>query len=274
MEFKLLVVDDEREITALLAEFLLGHGYRLLLAGSGDEAVAILEREPVDLVVLDLNMPGLSGEDVIRHIKAKALKTKVVVLTGYPEREPGVRALGYDGFLTKPLAIGDFTQMIDSLLVQKDEEELRDTLLGVKAMGATPGQPVAQLLFLEPAPVLSQVLADFFGTTSQSGGTYQVYMAESLEKALAMLLGVHPDIVLLDLMSLQHPGEVARSLLACEFQPKDYIFYLRSRLPDDEQFLASLSAKRWEGNPFEEKGLKELAELVGRTALEHSLVKR
>ncbi len=131
MEFKLLVVDDEREITELLAKFLLGKGYRLLLAGSGDEAVAILEREPVDLIALDLNMPGLPGEEVIRHVKAKHPKTKVVVVTGYPERLPGARDLGCDGCMAKPFALGGLARMIETLLTQKDEEELRESMLGL-----------------------------------------------------------------------------------------------------------------------------------------------
>ena len=104
MEFKLLIVDDEIEVIETLSELFLSLGYHVLGAGSGDEAVAILEREPVDLVVLDLHMPGLPGEEVIRHIKAKAAKTKVVVVTGYPERGAGARALGCDALLTKPFS--------------------------------------------------------------------------------------------------------------------------------------------------------------------------
>ncbi len=274
MEFKLLVVDDERETTAFLAEFLLSQGYKLLLAGSGDEAVAIMEREPVDLVALDLHMPGLAGEEVIRHIKAKYPKTKVVVVTGYPERVPGARVLGCDALLTKPFSMKELTRIIESLLAQKDEDELRDSLLGHKAIGATPGEPVAQLLFLEPNPVLSQILADYFSLASRAGGAYQVYMADTVDRALGLMIGVHPDIALLGLMGLPQPEEVVKALHACEFQPKDYIFYLRSRLPEDEEFLAALPAKRWDGNPLQEAGLNELAELVRKTALEHALVKR
>ena len=274
MEFKLLVVDDERAVTDLLSQFFLDHGYRVVAAGSGDEAVAILDREPIDLVVLDLHMPGLPGEEVLRHAKTQSPQTKVVVVSGYLEREPGVRTIGCDGFLTKPLVIGKLVKLVDSLLAQKDNEELREMLLGAKGMGATAGQPVAQLLFLEPELILSEILAGFFGTVSKSGGVYQVHMAENLERAVGMLLSIHPDVVLLDLFALPRPGEVAKALLACEFQPKEYIFYLRSRFPEEEEFLASFPAKRWEGNPFQEAGLVELAELVRKTALEHSLVKR
>lgn len=274
MEFKLLLVDDEWETTAFLKEFLSSEGYQLLLAGSGDEALAILEREPVDLVALDLNMPGLPGEEVIRLIKAKAPNVKVVVVTGYPERVPGARALGCDALLTKPFAMGELTRIVESLLSQKDEEELRDSLIGYKALGATPGEPVAQLLFLEPNPVLSEILAGFFGTPAKAEGRYQVYMADNVDRALALMTGVHPDIVLLGLMGLDEPAEVVKALHGCQFQPKDYIFYLRSRLPEHEEFLTSLSAKRWDGNPLQEAGLKELADLVHKTALEHALVKR
>lgn len=274
MEFKLLVVDDERETTASLAEFLLNQGYKLLLAGSGDEAVAILEREPMDLVVLDLHMPGLAGEDVIRHIKAKHPATRVVVVTGYPERAPGARALGCDALLTKPFAMTELTRILQTLLAQKDEDELRDAFLSHKATGAAPGEPVAQLLFLEPNPVLSDVLAEFFSNAARAEGRYQVYMADTLDRALGLMIGVHPDIALLDLMRFPHPEEAVKALHACEFQPKDYIFCLHSRLPEDERFLESLPSKRWDGNPLQEQGLKELAQLVHRTALEHALVKR
>ena len=233
-----------------------------------------MEREPVDLVALDLHMPGLAGEEVIRHIKAKYPKTKVVVVTGYPERVPGARALGCDALLTKPFSMNELTRIVETLLVQKDEGELRDSLLGHKAVGANPGEPVAQLLFLEPNPVLSEVLAEFFGIAAKAGGRYQVYMADNVERAVALMRGVHPDIVLLGLMGLKYPEEVTKTLRACEFQPKDYIFYLRSHLPEDEAFLAPLPVKRWDGNPLEEAGLRELAELVHKTAVEHALVKR
>lgn len=274
MEFKLLVVDDEPRVTAVLSEFFLDRGYRVLQAASGDEAIAILEREPVDLVILDLNMPGLPGEDVLRYMKGNLPKARTVVVTGYPDREPAVRALGCDAFLTKPMGMEKLVKTVGTLLTDKDTDEIRELIMGGKIEEASPGQPVAQLLIFEPVITLSNLMEEFFEHPAYAGGIYKVHLASEVERAVGILLAAHPDLVLLDLLGLDHPAEVAKKLLACEFQPKDYIFYLHPHLKEEEEILSALPAKRWEGNPFKEEGLKELAALVRQTALEHGLVKR
>lgn len=274
MEFKLLVVDDEPRVTGVLSEFFTDRGYQVRQAASGDEAVATLTREPADLVVLDLKMPGLPGEEVLRHIRARCPRTKTVVVTGYPDREPAVRAIGCDGFLTKPLGMEKLVKTVAALLADKDTDEIRELIMGGQLEHAAPGQPVAQLLIIEPVITLSNLMEEFFSTPSYAGGVYKVHLAAEAEQAAGILLATHPDMVLLDLLGLDHPAEAAKKLLACEFQPKDYIFYLHPHEPAEEALLSALPAKRWEGNPFKEEGLKELAELVRQTALAHGLVKR
>ena len=274
MEFKLLVVDDEPKVTEILSQFFLDRGYRVLQAASGDEAVAALEREAVDLMVLDLNMPGMPGEEVLGQVKKKYPRTQVVVVTGYPDREPKVRALGCDGFCAKPLAMDKLVKTIASLLADKDADEMREIVMGGKVLEASRGEPVAQLLFFEPVITLSRTVEYFFTDHSRAGGAYKVHLASDATRAIGIMLAVHPDIVLLDLLALDHPGETAKQLLACEFQPKDYIFYLHPHLKEEEEILSAMPVKRWEGNPFKEEGLKELAGLVRETALGHGLVKR
>ncbi len=275
MEFKLLVVDDEPRVSEVLSEFFMDRGYRVLKAASGDEAISNLERESVDLVVLDLHMPGLPGEEVLRHIKRSAPATKAVVVTGFPDREASVKAIGCDAFFTKPLALEKLVRTVGALLTDKDSDELREIVLGERIREAVPGQPVAQLLIFEPVITLSRIMENFFGNASYCGGTYKVYLASDANQAAGILLAAHPDIVLMDLLGLDdHPSEAAKRLLECEFQPKDYIFYLHPRLKEEEEILESMPAKRWEGNPFKEEGLKTLAELVRSTAIEHGLLKR
>jgi hypothetical protein len=99
-------------------------------------------------------------------------------------------------------------------------------------------------------------------------------MASDVTQAIGIMLAVHPDIVLVDLLALDHPAETGKQLLACEFQPKDYIFYLHPHQKEEEEILSAMPVKRWEGNPFKEEGLKELADLVRETALGHGLVRR
>ncbi len=275
MEFRLLVVDDEPRVTEVFSEFFLNRGYRVVKAASGDEAISTLEREPVDLVLLDLKMPGLPGEEVLRYIKRSTPGTKVVVVTGFPDREAGVKAIGCDAFFAKPLALEKLVKTVDALLTDKDSDELREIVLGVRVREAVPGQPVAQLLIFEPVITLSHIMEEFFGSASYCGGVYKVYLASSADQAAGILLAAHPDIVLMDLLGLDdHPSEAAKRLLACEFQPKDYIFYLHPRLKEEEEILKAMPAKRWEGNPFKEEGLRTLADLVRKTAIEHGLVRK
>lgn len=103
---RVLVVDDVEANRELLAENLEGAGYRILRAASGEEALGILEREDLDLVLLDVMMPGLDGYAVCERIKAndRTRFLPVVMITALGEREDKMRGLaaGADDFLSKP----------------------------------------------------------------------------------------------------------------------------------------------------------------------------
>lgn len=75
-----LVVDDKPKVGALVRSYLEREGYRVFDTGSGDDAVAIVRRVQPDLVVLDLGLPDLAGEEVIRIVR-RTLDVRVVMLT-------------------------------------------------------------------------------------------------------------------------------------------------------------------------------------------------
>ncbi len=77
----ILVVDDEPPIRRLLRTNLAVHGYRVLEAGSGAEAMAIIGREKPDAVILDLGLPDIDGVDVIRRVRAIGSKVPIIVLS-------------------------------------------------------------------------------------------------------------------------------------------------------------------------------------------------
>jgi len=77
----LLVVDDEEAIRRLLTEFLTWRGYRVQSAASGEEALALVEREPPHLIVLDLSMPGMNGVEVLKRLRARQYWGAVLVLS-------------------------------------------------------------------------------------------------------------------------------------------------------------------------------------------------
>lgn len=274
MEFKLLVVDDEPKVVSTISEFFTDKAYRVLQAGSGDEAMAVIGQEPLDLVILDLQMPGLDGVDVLRQVRERYLRTKVLVVTGFPDREEEARAAGCDGFLAKPIVMGDLLRMAEALLTRKDEEDLRQVTMGVKMLEAHPGEPVAQILLFEPSETVAQVLLSYLGDTQEVKGAYKVDYVTSLDQALLVFLGIHPDIVLMDLLSVENPAKTARALLDCQIQPKEYIFYMHPHSEEEKRAVESLPGKRWDGNPWRRDELKTLARIIRKTALEHGLVKR
>ena len=79
----ILVVDDEESMRIACAQTLMEEGYRVQEAENGQRGLAMTERESFDLVLLDLKMPGISGMEVLRHIKEEDPSSVVIVITGY-----------------------------------------------------------------------------------------------------------------------------------------------------------------------------------------------
>ena len=127
----ILVVDDEPAITRLLRMVLEGDGHEVVVAPDGQAALdRVAERRP-DLVVLDVDMPGVGGLEVCRRLKGD-LTTRllpVLVLTGTGAADARVRAwgLGADEFLTKPFRSLEVAARCRSLLRQKDLVDALDS---------------------------------------------------------------------------------------------------------------------------------------------------
>jgi PAS domain S-box-containing protein len=107
MAKRLLVVDDDEMNRDVLSRMLFRTGYEVLTAASGLETLEILDSQPVDLVLLDVMMPGMSGIDVLQRIRTKfpANVLPVIMATALPESEGLVTAMrmGANDYITKPL---------------------------------------------------------------------------------------------------------------------------------------------------------------------------
>ena len=105
MIFRLLVIDDEKNIREGLAESLRQDGYEVVCAENGDEGWKIFGNGDIDLVITDLKMPGLGGEELMRRILSQAPGFPVIILTGYGTIESAVAAMrdGAWDFLSKPV---------------------------------------------------------------------------------------------------------------------------------------------------------------------------
>jgi two-component system response regulator PilR (NtrC family) len=104
---RILVVDDERSMRELLAIVLRREGYDVLLAENGKSAIAMLEKEPVDILISDIKMPDLSGVDVLRAAKRVDQDILGIMITAFASTDTAVEAmrLGACDYLSKPFDI-------------------------------------------------------------------------------------------------------------------------------------------------------------------------
>jgi two-component system, OmpR family, phosphate regulon response regulator PhoB len=117
---RVLVVDDEADIVALVAYHLVKAGYRVSTASSGPDAIAAARQERPALVVLDLMLPGASGYDVLEQLRAQAATREIAVLmlTARREEQDRIRglSLGADDYLTKPFSPQELVLRVGAIL--------------------------------------------------------------------------------------------------------------------------------------------------------------
>ena len=116
-----MVVDDERDIRDGCERILSRMGLKVLKAVDGESGLAVLKKEPVSIVLLDLKMPGLDGLEVLRRIKETYPDTLVIVITGYATLETAVEAmqLGAYDFLSKPFQPNHLRLTVDRTIERK-----------------------------------------------------------------------------------------------------------------------------------------------------------
>ena len=132
----ILVVDDNTVNAALLRELLAGRGYPTIAVQSADAAEAEILRQPPDLILLDVIMPGKTGYELCRELKddPRTRLIPIVMITGLSDREDRLKGIeaGADDFLTKPISPEELFARVNSLLKLKeftDELETADSVL-------------------------------------------------------------------------------------------------------------------------------------------------
>ncbi len=115
---RILVVDDEPSIRDLLVRLLSKSGYTVRVAETGEAALATLAGETFDAVVVDKNLPGITGLDVVRAVEDRHPNTVSIMMTAFPspQAESEARSLGARGFVVKPFAIRDVLRTIADAL--------------------------------------------------------------------------------------------------------------------------------------------------------------
>ncbi|MDR1604416.1 MAG: response regulator [Gracilibacteraceae bacterium] len=119
---KLLIVDDQKGIRRLLQEVFSESGYDIETCANGLRALELITEFDPDLVIMDIKMPGLSGIDVLRRLRATDPKRPVMMMTAYGEQHyvDEAQSLGVVNFINKPFDIDELKAYVGEALFDKD----------------------------------------------------------------------------------------------------------------------------------------------------------
>ena len=141
MPDRVLVIEDEWQMRMLLRDNLGFEGYDVACVGSGEEALLEVARTPPDLILLDLRLPGMDGNDVCRALRGQHASMPIIVITAQTSEAQRVAGLdcGADDYVTKPFSVPELLARIRAQLRRRDRLEssaeqivLRDFVINLK----------------------------------------------------------------------------------------------------------------------------------------------
>ena len=138
MDYRILVVEDEPDINNLLARILREEDYKVLQAFSGTEAQMVTEREMPDLILLDLMLPGMSGEEFLRNLREQqSSPVPVIVISakGLLEDKVSLLKMGADDYITKPFNILEVKARIKAIMRRASKDEKKENTEKVLVSG-------------------------------------------------------------------------------------------------------------------------------------------
>jgi len=129
----ILIAEDDRDIAELITHFIRKEGWSTHVAGTGDDALAYARRHPVDLVVLDVMLPGLSGLEICRALRSDAATEAIPIIMVTARAEETDRILGLelgaDDYLPKPFSPNELVARVRALIRRSKRTDARPTAL-------------------------------------------------------------------------------------------------------------------------------------------------
>lgn len=121
MTYKVLIVDDVATIRGFVRAAIAPLNYSILEAHNGARALELCRQEQPDLVITDWNMPGMRGDELIKHIRAEDSQTHIIVLTaeGARDQVSTMLALDIQGYVLKPFQLPALRRRIQAVLLQR-----------------------------------------------------------------------------------------------------------------------------------------------------------
>ena len=264
----ILVVDDEAKVVHFINGVFTPRGYQVLTAMSGDEALKLVDElyDEINLVLLDLRMPGLDGIEVLKTIKKKHPEISVGILTAYEERKADCMKNNADFFVAKPYSLRDLYERVEEIV--KKRQRPKEEKVEIK-----PGYiPVAKILVVDD----EKDLCDELKETLESGveaalGEYRVEVAYEGNEGLKKAREFEPDIMIVDIKMPHLRGDRLISILEAEGpRPKDYVI-LTAIDGEEEKRSFRRSGYAYVSKPFD---LDKFFEGLRRLCFKHDLIRK
>lgn len=165
---KILFADDEESLQTLMSLEIPRMGHRITVCPNGEHAIREARTQKFDCLIVDMDMPGIHGNEVIRQVKELSPETEAIVLTGKESLETAVQAMRYGAcdYLTKPCRLMELKTLLDTILarretVRKYHASKRNTeskSTGPQLVGSHPSMLSVRKLVSKVAPTNSTVL--------------------------------------------------------------------------------------------------------------------
>jgi DNA-binding response OmpR family regulator len=148
-QFRVLIADDDPNLTRLLRATLRSAGYQVVSAEDGEKALSVVEQENPDVIILDLRMPKLDGRGFFRELRARGVRTPVLIASAFGARS-GQLELGAEASIEKPFDPDRLVEVVAELLPpENDSTSNRRRLYGSHSLSFSllADKPVFQLRF-------------------------------------------------------------------------------------------------------------------------------
>jgi len=124
--FSILIVDDEKNVVNLLDKMFKKQGYYTYCAYNGKEALDIIDRNQIDIIISDIRMPEIDGLSLLKKVKEIDPSIEFILITAFATLETAIEALrtGARDYITKPFNLEDITNAIDKITKSDAEEDI------------------------------------------------------------------------------------------------------------------------------------------------------
>jgi putative two-component system response regulator len=119
---KVLIVDDEIEICRILSKFFELKGFQAFTAYSGEDALKVLKEQKIDIMILDIRMPGMGGVSVLKELRSQKNPLPVIILTGsqiFSSHENEIKMMQYNDIMVKPVELNKILDKVNAMLASR-----------------------------------------------------------------------------------------------------------------------------------------------------------